>query len=476
MEQGNIPIQWQEMSGSLPPVWCDDLLPAIRREIVRRPVSIVVLDDDPTGTQTVHDVPVLTNWKHETIVSEFERRTPLFYVLTNSRSLPTARAVNLALEAGGNILKASRETGRAFEIISRSDSTLRGHFPSEVDAIAEVLEMKEAVWVIAPFFEEGGRFTINDVHYVREGQQLIPSADTAFARDAVFGYRSSNLKQWVEEKTQGRIVAESVTSLSLDDIRKGGPDSVAEKILRCEPASVCIVNAADYRDMEVVVLGLLRAQLLGKRFLFRTAASFVRVRAGLAARPLLSVDEIACKGETGGLMIVGSHVPRSSEQLNHVLEHGDACGTELNVENVLSPNGCEEEIRRAVEFIENALIRGVDVVLYTSRELVTGKDDETSLSIGRQVSQALVKIVRSVSVRPRYILAKGGITSSDIATKALGIVRARILGQILPGVPVWRAGPESRFPEIPYVVFPGNVGTADAISKVAQSLKVLKLQ
>ena len=205
-----MPVQLQEILSSLPPIWSEDLLPAIQSEIAQNPVSVVVLDDDPTGTQTVYDIPVLTSWKLQSIIDEFEMRTSLFYLLTNSRSLPTKHAVDLAFEIGANILGASHKTGQTFEIISRSDSTLRGHFPAEVDALAEVLGMKQAVYVMIPFFQEGGRYTINDIHYVRDGQQLIPAADTAFAKDVVFGYRSSNLKCWIEEKTKGRISGSSV--------------------------------------------------------------------------------------------------------------------------------------------------------------------------------------------------------------------------------------------------------------------------
>jgi len=466
-----MPIQLQEILSSLPPVWSEDLLPAIRRKNAQRPVSIVVLDDDPTGTQTVHDIPVLTNWKLKTITDEFADKTPLFYLLTNSRSLTEAAAVDLASEVGANIFEASRKTHRAFEIISRSDSTLRGHFPAEVDALADVLEMRQAVCVIIPFFQEGGRYTINDIHYVKEGQQLVPAADTAFAKDVVFGYHNSDLKWWVEEKTQGRISATSVQSFSLKEIRKEGVDYVAKKIDGCKLGSVCIVNAADYRDLEVVTLGLLQAQQEGKRFLFRTAASFVRVRAGLTARQLLTTDEMNVTGSIGGLVIVGSHVPRSSQQLDHLLQHGNVQGIELNVDKILSPKDRDEEIRRSVEFVENELSQGQDVVVYTSRKLITGRDNEGSLFIGRQISQGLVEVVSSMGVRPRYILAKGGITSSDIATQALGIVRAHILGQILPGVPVWQSGPESRFPDMPYIVFPGNVGSTNAISKVVQGFR-----
>ena len=461
-----MPVQLQEILNSLPPIWPENLLPAIQHEIAQNPTSVIVLDDDPTGTQTVHDIPVLTNWNLQAIINEFERRTPLFYLLTNSRSLPTIRAVDLALEAGANIREASSKTNQAFDIISRSDSTLRGHFPAEVDALAEVLGMEQAVCVIVPFFQEGGRYTINDIHYVREGRQLIPAADTAFAKDVVFGYRNSNLKQWVEEKTQGRISGTSIQTLSLDEIRQEGPDYIADKMTECKPGSVCVVNATDYRDLEVVTLGLLRAQQEGQRFLFRTAASFVRVRAGLTARALLNVEEIKSPGGTGGLIVVGSHVPRSSQQLDHLLKHGNVQSIEVSVDKILSPDDIDEEIRISVEFVDHCLSQGQDVVVYTSRKLKTGRDHENSLSISSRISQGLVKIIRSVSVRPRYILAKGGITSSDIATQALGIVRAKVLGQILPGVPVWQSGSESRFPGMPYVVFPGNVGSIDAISEV----------
>ncbi len=471
-----MPVHLQEILSSLPTIWLEDLLPAIRSEITQNPISVVVLDDDPTGTQTVYDIPVITNWKLQSIIDEFERRTGLFYLLTNSRSLPTKRAVDLASEIGANILEASRKTGQAFEIISRSDSTLRGHFPAEVDALAKVLGMEQAVYIIIPFFQEGGRYTINDIHYVKDAEHLIPAADTAFAKDVVFGYRNSNLKFWIEEKTQGRISGSSVQALSLVDIRQKGPNYIADKMAECKPGSACIVNAADYRDLEVVTLGLLRAQRKGQHFLFRTAASFVRVRAALKARPLLNADEISGTDSTGGLIVVGSHVPKSSQQLDHLLRHGNIKSFEFDVDEYILQETNNRQIKNAVEFLNNTLSKGQDAVVYTSRKLRTGKDHENSLFIGRKISQGLVEIVRSMSISPRYVLAKGGITSSDIATKALGIVRAKVLGQILPGVPVWQSGPESRFPNMPYIVFPGNVGSTDAVSEVVNRFRETKNQ
>jgi uncharacterized protein YgbK (DUF1537 family) len=419
----------------------------------------------------VYDVPVLTNWKVRTLAGEFSKGTPLFYVLTNSRSLPQDEAISLAREIGTNIRQASRQADRSFEVISRSDSTLRGHFPAEVDALADAVGLREAVLVIILFFEEGGRYTIGDVHYVREEGQLVPAAQTPFAKDAVFGYESSNLRQWVEEKTKGRIPASSVRSLSIDEIRREGPEHIAKRLIAFGPGSTCIVNAADYRDLEVITLGLLNAQCEGVRFLFRTAASFVRVRAGLGPRPLLRAEDMGPVSKIGALVVVGSHVPRSSEQLSHLLQNGNISGIELGVENILASENCDQEIANIVEFADAALAKGQDVAVYTSRGLVVGNDDAGSLAIGKKVSHALVQVVRSISVRPRYILAKGGITSSDIATQALNISRAKVLGQILPGVPVWRTGPKSKFPDMPYIVFPGNVGEADAISKVIQGLR-----
>lgn len=464
-------LNMQEALKGLPPVWPEDLLPAIRQKIERESDSLVVLDDDPTGTQTVHDVPVLTNWEVATLVEEFSKAPPLFYVLTNSRSVAQTEAVSLAREIGSNILAAARQTGRGFEVVSRSDSTLRGHFPAEVDALADAVGLEDATRIIVPFFDEGGRYTIGDVHYVREEEQLIPAAQTPFAKDAVFGYENSNLRQWVEEKTCGQIAASSVKSLSIEEIRVDGPDYVAQKLRDCAGGGVCIVNSADYRDIEVVVLGLLKAQGEDARFLFRTAASFVRVRAGLAPRPLVTVDEIVPGSGTGGLVVVGSHVPRSSEQLSHLLQNSNISGIELRVENILVSESRDREIANIVEFAEAALAKGQDVAVYTSRGLVVGNDDAGSLAIGRLISQALVEVVRSISLQPRYILAKGGITSSDIATQALNITRAKVLGQILPGVPVWRTGPKSKCPDMAYIVFPGNVGASDAISVVVQSFR-----
>ncbi|MGQ9687093.1 MAG: four-carbon acid sugar kinase family protein [Thiobacillaceae bacterium] len=457
-----------DLLGALPPEWPQDLMPAIR---AARRDKVVVLDDDPTGTQTVHGVPVLTEWPVQALQAELANELPAFYILTNSRALPPHEAEALNADIGRNLLQAAQRAGRSFAVISRSDSTLRGHFPGEVEALAASLGGGFHAWLLIPFFLEGGRYTIDDVHYVAEGDMLVPAGETEFARDRTFGYRSSNLRAWVEEKTQGRVPASSVASISLADIRLGGPECVAKRLASLPRGSICVVNAASYRDLEAVALGMLTAEAQGLRFLCRSAASIVPVRAGLERRALLTAAEMVEPGQSGGLIVVGSYVPRTTTQLAPLLALAGVEAIEVPVPDLLG-DGREETISRAARQADQAVAAGKTVVIYTSRSLVAGEDGAQSLAIGGRVSQGLIAIVRRIRTRPRYLLAKGGITSSDVATQGLGVRWAMVLGQILPGVPVWRLGEESRHPGLSYIVFPGNVGGPQALAEVVSQLSV----
>ncbi|MFT4642149.1 MAG: hypothetical protein ACI8T1_005495, partial [Verrucomicrobiales bacterium] len=255
---------------NLPPEWPHDLLPEIRHRVSSVNQSIVVLDDDPTGTQTVYDTPVITDWSENSITTEFERKEPLFYILTNSRSVTACEAATINREVASALLAAKAVTGRDYTVISRSDSTLRGHFPLETDVLAEALGESEAVCLVIPYFLEGGRWTVDDVHYVVDGDTWTPAAETPFAKDAVFGFQSSHLRQWVEEKTNGVHPAETVGSISLETIRSG-PDAVTDQLMSFPAGSVGIINALTMRDIEVVVAAILDAEAQGKRFLYRTA-------------------------------------------------------------------------------------------------------------------------------------------------------------------------------------------------------------
>ncbi|CAI9299752.1 unnamed protein product [Lactuca saligna] len=458
---------------SLPSEWAVDPLDDIRK-LDNNLKTLVVLDDDPTGTQTVHDVDVLTEWNVESLAQQLRIRPKCFFILTNSRALSSDKASALITDICQNLITAAKSVGNNdYTVVLRGDSTLRGHFPEEPDAAVSVLGEMDA-WIICPFFLQGGRFTIEDVHYVADSDQLIPAGDTEFAKDASFGYKSSNLREWVEEKTRGRIPASSVSSVSIQLLRKGGPTAVCEYLCSLQKGSTCIVNSASDRDMAVFAAGMAQAELKGKRFLCRTAASFVSARIGIIPKaPILPNDLGISKGKSGGLIVVGSYVPKTTKQVQELKLQCDhnLRSIEVSVDKLAmkSAEEREEEISYAADMADVYLRTGKDTLVMSSRELITGKTPSESLDINFKVSSGLVEIVRRIKTSPRYILAKGGITSSDIATKALEAKRARIVGQALAGVPLWQLGPESRHPGVPYIVFPGNVGDTKALAEVVKS-------
>lgn len=482
-ESGSNPVREDEYLASLPP---ERVVPGARAEIraaVERGGSkVVVLDDDPTGVQSVHGVPVLTSWEKDDLLDALREPGPVFYILTNSRSFPEDEAVAMNARISENLCAAAREAGVDFEVVSRSDSTLRGHYPAETDALASVLSENgrgpDAV-IICPAFFEAGRFTSGDTHFVVEGEELIPSGETEFARDHSFGYRSSDLKYWVAEKTAGRVPASDVVSIGLEDIRTGGPERVRE-VLDGIPGGIPVVlNAVTYADLDVFVLGLLDSVSGGKRFLYRTGPSFVQARGGITKPELVRAEDLSRAGN--GLVLVGSYVRMTTRQLEEALTLDGLHAVEVSVEDLISPgpDRREAELKRVSEEVNSSLSTG-DVVVYTSRELVTaeGSGGLTNFEIGGSVSDALVEVVRRLDrdIPLSFVVAKGGITSSDIATKGLGVRRAEVAGPLLePGiVPVWVLPKDNDFPGLPYVIFPGNVGGPESLREAIEILRGAK--
>jgi len=465
-------ISLDQLTAAVPPPWPEDLFPAIVKAVAKSSVKLVILDDDPTGTQTIHGMPVLTTWSVPELKAELAQNGPGFFILTNSRSLTAPAAEALNREIGANLKRAASGPGAQLQVVSRSDSTLRGHFPGEVDALMDAMGTPGLPRILAPCFFEGGRLTAGDTHYVAEGKRMIPAAETPYARDAAFGYSHSNLRDWVTEKTGGSIDAGRIRSVSLETLRQGGPDRVAERLTALPDGSLCIVNALEYRDLEVFTAGMLAAEEQGMRFVLRSAASIVRVRAGIGVRELLDRTALTAANRNGGLFVVGSYVPKTSAQLSALRARPDMIGIEVRVAALLDDDQRAAVIGAAAEDANQALMRGRDVVLFTSRDLVIGSDAASSLDIGRRVSDSLIAIVHGIQCQPRYLVAKGGITSSDVATQGLGVRRAMVMGQVLPGVPVWQLGEETRWPGMAYIIFPGNVGSDDALAEIRQRLAI----
>lgn len=455
----------------LPPPAPEGDFERVKDIVAAHAMKLVVLDDDPTGTQTVHGVDVLAEASPDLLDAALSDSRPCFYILTNSRSLPAAQAAALNRSIAAQLRQAAVRTDTRFCVVSRSDSTLRGHFDTEVGALQETLGSDVDATLVIPAFFEGGRYTIGGVHYVAEGERLVPAAETEFARDRTFGYRNSNLALWVEEKTAGRVRASDVINLPIEALRAAnGAEQVEAGLVAVPRGSVVVVNAACYRDLEVFVLGLLRAEAHGRRFLFRTAASFVRVRAGLDPRPLLTTAELSGTGSAGGLVVVGSYVSKSTAQLGRLLEVPGTLGIEMVVDRLSDPESARREVMRVSDLAASVIKAGTHAVVYTSRGPTSSVGSVGDLGAGKVVSRALVEVVRVLPLRPRFLVAKGGITSSDLAIEALGMRRALVLGQASPGVPVWEMGPETRFPGLRYVVWPGNVGGERSLAELVARL------
>lgn len=457
----------QLTEGMLAPVAC------AASEVPKRPDTLIVLDDDPTGTQSVANLPVLTRWEPEDLRWALDQDAPAIYIMTNSRSLSPADAEQInrdvaraALEAAGN---------RALTFVSRSDSTLRGHFPLEPDTLADVASAAGQDidgYLIVPAFGDAGRITVNGVHYAgNETDGFTPVAETEFAQDATFGYSHSRLADWVEEKTQGATPADHVIEISLNDLRGGTALEKLQTARNRQPIAVDIVTEDDLR---LLAIALHEAEEAGKNFIYRVGPPFVRAIIGQDIPSVVDAAALTSAGVTkdhvkGGLIVVGSHVPTTTRQLNALLEKNVAQVRELNVHEVLE--GPEQYTEKLADDVAHTLKSG-NVILHTSRELVTGKDKDDSLRIAREVSNSLVSTVNKVihQVTPKFVVAKGGITSSDTASKGLEMTRATVVGPMQPGIiSLWKSedGPAKG---VPYIVFAGNVGNDESLIDVVTRL------
>lgn len=456
----------------------------LNKELLNLNRKIVVLDDDPTGVQTVHDVSVYTNWDRDSILEGFNEENNLFFILTNSRGISSEETKKIHNDIGVSLCEVCNITGKKYIIISRSDSTMRGHFPTETYSLKQAIEKNSEKHfdgeILFPFFKEGGRFTIENIHYVQEDEFLVPAGQTEFAKDKSFGYKNSHIGEYVEEKTSSYDSTGSVfkkedcTYISLEDIRNEDIDKITNQLLKVEKFNKVIVNAIDYIDVKIFVIAYINALKQGKEFMFRSAASVVKVLGGITDISLLSKDELIEKqNKNGGIILIGSHVNKTTKQFE-MLKYckKPMIFIEFNQHLVLQDNLLKEEVNRVVKLAEKHIKDGENVVVYTRRERfdLDTNDKENQLQISVKISDAVTSVIEKLTVRPNFIIAKGGITSSDVGTKALKVKKAIVMGQIKTGIPVWLTGSESKFPEMPYIIFPGNVGDENTLKDIVDLL------
>jgi uncharacterized protein YgbK (DUF1537 family) len=433
--------------------------------------KIIVLDDDPTGSQTVHSCLLLMRWDVETLCQGLADEAPICFILTNTRAMSSEQARAVTQEVCQNLKIAIAQAGiKDFLIVSRSDSTLRGHYPIETDVIAEELGNFDAHFLTPAFFE-GGRITINSIHYLLIDGVKTPVAQTEFARDSVFGYHHSYLPDYVAEKTGGKIPATDVTRLLLSDIREA---NLQAQLQQLSGNQCVVVDGETQADFDLFATAILDTAATGKRYLFRSAASLLTSLAQLGQQPI-SAEEMAQYKPTNqpGVVLVGSHVSKTTRQLEKLLAQPNIEGIEIDVTRLRDePNQRNVLLRETLHLIEQAFKLGQTPVVYTSRQELSFDNIQARLDFGVLVSSFLMNVVQRLPKDLSFLISKGGITSNDVLSTGLNLQAARLLGQILPGCSLVRTpATHPRFPNLPVVLFPGNVGDDEGLVTVWHRLR-----
>jgi uncharacterized protein YgbK (DUF1537 family) len=436
--------------------------------------KIIVLDDDPTGSQTVHSCLLLTRWEVATLKEGLQDDSPLFFVLTNTRGMAAQSAEEITREVCINLKQALIDMsacGRDINplVVSRSDSTLRGHYPVETDVIAEELGPFDAHFLVPAFFE-GGRITRESTHYLMVDGKPVPVHETEFAQDSVFGYRHSFLPDYVEEKTRARIKSKDVERFELYDVRG---DSTT-RLMALTDNRCCVVDGETQEDLNNFCLQLMETASMGKRFLFRSAASLLTALAQLPPQPVKAENmSDYVRNTKPGAVIVGSHVKKTTQQLESLLAMPSVAPVEVKVEDINKDYGLLQET--VLGTIQQAYEANKTIVIFTSRVEKVFDSQQERLAFGVLVSEFLMDIVRNLPEDIGFLISKGGITSNDVLSKGLNLRMCRVFGQILPGCSVVRCPAyHNRYPNLPVVIFPGNVGDEHALAKAYQFLGNLK--
>ncbi len=451
-------------------------------------LKIIVLDDDPTGSQSVHGCPLLLRWDPATLEQALHDPSPLLFLLSDTRSLEprqAARRVDDICRALRTVLgEAPGEGGPGpWLLVSRGDSTLRGHFPLEIDRIAAALGPFDAT-LLVPAFLEGGRTTVEGVHLL-DGE---PVHRSAFAADGRFGYPTSHLPAWVEHKSGGQRRAETVQRITLAELEPEGHQALVERLLALHGNPVVVVDAQRPGQLAALARAIRAVQPL-RRLLVQSAASLLQALAALPPQPLPPAELARLRrGPAPGAVLVGSHVPLSDQQLGHLLAEPACAGVELPVDRVLdamrqrlpAPGSLplplapemESMVAEALQSLQAELLEqlrrawtsGRTPVLFTSRGERLCCDTQERQHLSLALAGLMARIAVRLPPELAYLISKGGTTSQTLLRDGLALASVRLEGQLLPGLSMLRLPADhARFPRLPLLTFPGNLGVADTL-------------
>ncbi|WP_380170921.1 four-carbon acid sugar kinase family protein [Kineococcus sp. DHX-1] len=409
----------------------------------------VVLDDDPTGTQSATGVRVLLRWDAPhpplaDLLADALGAADGVYVQTNSRALDEAAAVALVTDIRDAAREAGRRLGAEVRCVLRGDSTLRGHVFAETD----VFTGPDDVVLFVPAFPAGGRTTVDGVHLVRSGDQDVPAGETEYAADPVFGFRSSRLADYVREKSDRTPVP------------LGGVDQLARALDEAPAGAVLLPDVRDDADVQALA-DVVRAWTppAGRDVVVRCAAPLAAALAGATSTGLL--DRPLLPGSPRVLVVCGSHTDGARAQLEALAQgHGPA--------HVLSTAAALEDPAAAGEDLADRarddLAAGVAVI---ATERVRSGEHGT-LDHGERVMTALVTAVQRLVPGADAVVSKGGITAAEVARTGIGADAALVEGQVAAGISLWRMDLGGR--DVLQVVVPGNVGGPDAVADAVAAL------
>ena len=402
----------------------------------------VVLDDDPTGTQSATGVPVLLEYSTE-LLTEVLTDAKSVYVQTNSRAIAQPEAVGLVAGVREAALAAGQRLGEEIQFVLRGDSTLRGH----VFAESAVFATPDSVLLFVPAFPDGGRFTRGGVHYARINGVDTPAGETEYADDPVFGFQSWVMTDYVAEKT-GR----ESTHVLLGDLRNG---ALATALLNAFGVVTCdAVTAADIRLIGDAVRA---ARIGGRVVVVRSAAPLAAELAGVASHGLLPSPLVDRPRPT--LLVCASHTAGATAQLR-ALE--PTFGTPVEIQTEAALDDPHEAGRTAALELHARLTTHGFGMLSSQRDRLA---EHNTLDHGERVMRAITTAVAAVRDYVDVVITKGGITSSEVASTGLGVQRATVLGQVLPGISVWAIEPKPGHEQL-LVIVPGNVGGPDTLQQV----------
>jgi len=439
-------------------------------------MKFVVIDDDPTGSQTVHDCLLLLKWDCSTLAKGFESKSNLFFILANTRSLSENDAKSTIEEICKNLktVISSQDYEEEIIFISRGDSTLRGHNFLEPNTLNNCLGPFDATFHI-PAFIEGKRLTINGSHFVDKN----PINQTIFARDKIFGFETSNVKNLLFQKSKSQINIEDIQNLLLSDIKilNDEENNIVFKTLKnLKNNKHLIVDIENYSQLNKFAL-VIKKLTKQKKFLFRTAASFISSISDKKSVPQVKTffSNLRIRNEEKrflpGLIIVGSYVELSTLQLKNLLEISNCSPIELDVFEFFKINSSEnnQELRN---FFKNKFLKEIRIsfekgktpVLFTSRKFMS-LDYSKQFNFYNSLACFIAELVADLKYEIGYLISKGGITTNVILSNGLNADYVYLEGQILTGISVVTYNLKND-EKLPIVTHPGNIGTKDSLVNI----------